>query len=837
MSIPQIIASLRVNKAFVGQVAAWERLPAKEARYGEAALPLTTQTERALTVAGISRLYRHQAAAISAALAGDNVVIATRTASGKSLCYLVPVIERLINPTTAGNALFLFPTKALAQDQATATRQLLNGGDVAIPLNVYDGDTPRRHRSQIRREGGIVISNPDMVHAGILPAHTNWRDFFRQLRFVIIDEIHAYRGVFGSHVANVLRRLRRICKFYGANPQFICCSATVANPQEHAEKLTGLPFTLVDESQNGAPSGEKQFILYNPPIIDEELGLRQSLTLATRDAAITFLDAGAATAVFARARQTVELLLAYLQDDYINAGKEPTLIRGYRGGYLPLERREIERGLRAGDIQGVVATNALELGIDIGGLEAVAIAGYPGSIAATWQQAGRAGRGEEPSVAMLIAGNGALDQYICRHPRYLFGASPEQALINPDNMPILLNHLACAAYELPFKPNEPFGGNDVDELLDGLADAGILHKTPRQIHYIGDDAPAHQFSLRTSGADSIVIHDISGDKPIAVGKLDLESAPYMAFEGAIYMHQGQDFQILSLDWDGRIAHAQPVSVDYYTRAAISTHVKRLVSQAEAVKNDALHAYGESVITTQATGYRKIRRYTHETLGYGDIDLPEMTLDTMGYWLIFGKKLEEKLVNAGILLAPNDYGANWQTQRAKALERDNHHCQTCGTAARPNQGLHVHHIRPFRDFPPGRVDEANQLDNLVTLCPSCHRRAEQGQQSRSALSGFGYALRNMAPFFLMCDPSDIAVSVENRNPLTRAPTILVYERTPDGVGFSQRLFERRNELLAACVELVGGCRCLDGCPACVGPPGEIGLDAKRTTKQLLTILTE
>lgn len=854
MQLPELLSTLRLNRDFMRGVTAWERLPAHPAQFAPVSAPLSARLLAALRERGIAHFFTHQAAAIDAAQRGENVVIATATASGKSLCYTVPVLQRLLERPQA-RALYLFPTKALAHDQWAETAVLINAAHFPIEVHSYDGDTPNSQRRKVRAAAGILITNPDMLHAGILPYHTTWRNLLRGLEFVVLDEIHAYTGVFGSHVANVLRRLQRLCAFYGSKPQFICCSATIANPQEHAQRLVGAPFTLVDEAQNGAPTGEKQFILYNPPIIDEELGLRGSVVLAAKDTAVTFLAENVQTIVFARARQTVELLLAYIQDELAYLGKGDTAVTGYRGGYLPLERREIETGLRSGSLRGVVATNALELGIDIGQLDAAVITGYPGSIASVWQQAGRAGRRAAQSAAVLIASNSALDQYICNNPRYLFGRSPEHALTNPDNLRILLRHLGCAAFELPFQKGETFGGYaPVDPLLDALQEVGDLHETRGQYHWLGEGPPSHAVSLRTSGDDAVLIHDLAADNTI-IGEVDLESVHLLLYEGAIYMHQARTYLVEKLDWDGRIAHARPVDVDYYTRASVGSAIRELRAEEEfLLQRDEetketkgeekesmglLRAWGDVTVVTQATGYRKIKRYTHETLGFGLIDLPPMTLETSGYWLIFGEALTEKLYDLGILLRPNEYGPNWQQQRKLALARDGYRCRMCGAS----EGmLHVHHIRPFREFGyiPGQNDHyqaANELDNLTTLCPVCHRQAEAGQQTRSGLGGLGYALRNLAPLFLMCDPGDILVSVESISPLTKAPTLVIYERVAAGVGFSQRLYDLHDDLLRSALDLVRGCRCRDGCPACVGPPGDIGPDTKDVTRRLLTILAK
>lgn len=849
MNLTQLLADLRLNRDFMPNVVAWQRLPSRPSRMAPLQTPLDPRLLAGLQQRGIDQFYTHQSAAISAALQGENVVVATATASGKSLCYTVPVLQRLL-ARPSGRALYLFPTKALAHDQLAETTAVLQAANLPLSVRSYDGDTPRSQRSKIRQDANILISNPDMLHAGILPLHTQWRHFFSQLEFVVLDEIHAYRGIFGSHIANVLRRLRRLCHFYGSDPQFICCSATIANPQEHAERLTERPFTLIDEAQNGAPSGEKQFILYNPPLVDDVLGLRASVVLTARDAALTFLGHDVQTIMFARARNTVELLLSYLQEQLQHDGKSPTAVTGYRGGYLPLERREIEQGLRHGRLQGVVATNALELGIDIGELDAVIIAGYPGSIASVWQQAGRAGRRHGQSVVLLIAANNPLDQYICTHPRYLFGQSPEYALTNPDNLQIMMRHLLCAAYELPWQAGEAYGRyGPVDDLLPELQSEGMLHESRQQYHWLGDGMPSTAVSLRTSGDDTVLIHALAdGGKQTIIGEIDLNAAQVTVYEGAIYMHQGRTYLVEQFDWHGRVAYARPVEVDYYTRASIGSNLRQLRPETEQTEGDLLHAHGEVTVVTKATAYRKIKRYSHETLAFGEIDLPEMVLETSGYWLIFSEALTERLYEAGILLRPNDYGPNWQAARQAVLERDGYRCRMCGAngqnqpdLAEKGVVLHVHHIRPFREFGyvPGQNEhyrQANQPENLITLCPSCHRQAEAGQQARSALGGLAYVLRNLAPLYLMCDPADIELVAESRSPLTQAPTVVVYERVA-GVGFSQRLFELRHELLVAAQELVASCRCRDGCPACIGPPGEIGPDTKQVTKQLLGLLVD
>jgi DEAD/DEAH box helicase domain-containing protein len=839
MAIETVLHALRGNSDFISQVAAWERLPPRPARH--APVPdLLPSLAQALAGQGIGPLYTHQAAAIAATRRGEHVVLATGTASGKSLAYALPVLEELARDPEA-RALWLFPTRALTQDQLAATRDLITSADLPIEAHVFDGDTPRSQRSRIRRNARLLLTNPDMLHAGILPFHTGWRDFFANLRVIVIDEIHACRGIFGSHVANLLRRLLRLCAFYGSRPRFICCSATIANPREHAERLCGVPFTLIGPEQDGAPHGEKHVILYNPPVIDEALGLRQSLLLSAMDGAVVFLQERVQTVVFGRSRQSVELLLGYIRDRLAADGWDEVerRIAGYRGGYLPLERRTIEHGMRSGMVQGIVATNALELGIDIGALDAAILAGYPGSIASVWQQAGRAGRREGVSAVLLMMGNSALEQYICKQPRWLFGRSAENALINPDNPRILLNHIQCAAAELPFDPDELWGSfGPVTPALDVLEEEGQLHNAGGRRHWIGDGQPAHTFSLRTGGNETVVIQQAAqaGRDPITLGEVDPERAVTTVHEEAIYLHAGEAYFVEQLDWEARIALVRPVEVDYYTRASVSSEIRALESAETVLERDVLHAHGDLRVVSQATGFRKIRRYTHETLGTGTIDLPPWELETTGYWLVVGEALTEQLVAAGVLQRPNDYGPSWAAQRQQALARDGHRCQVCGVSA-DLLTLHVHHLRPFREFGYERGHNnhdrlANRLENLATLCPACHRRAEAAVQTHSAMSGLAWVLRHLAPLFLMCDVDDIQVTAQTLNPVTAAPTLVIYERTAAGVGFSQKLYQLRHTLLAAARELIGGCGCRDGCPACVGPPGETGPDTKAVTLRLL-----
>ncbi len=852
MDLSDVLSALRQDPSFMRCVTAWERVPARRARTTRWPKSIDPRLVAAIQNQGVERPYVHQAEAMEAVLEGKHVVLSTSTASGKTLAYNGPVLNTLLNDPGAC-ALYLFPTKALGHDQIANLQSLVSSlqaqtSNIRAPIAVrpYDGDTPSAHRSTIRSEARLLVTNPDMLHVGILPHHTRWLRFFSNLRYVVLDEIHTYRGVFGGHVANVLRRLQRICRFYGADPRFICASATIANPRQLAERLIESPVLLVDD--DGAPRGEKHVVFYNPPLVDEQLGIRRSATLASKDVAARFLEANVQTIVFARARLTTEVLLGYLRDAVTVAGNDAQAVQGYRGGYLPGERRAIERGLREGEIRGVVATNALELGVDIGQLSACVMTGYPGTVASAWQQAGRAGRRAGLSSAIVIASALPLDQYVISHPEAFFGQPVEHALLDPNNLIVLTNHLACAAFELPFEPGEPFGDFDeAGDILDVLADEGLLHGYDGHYAWIGEGYPAADLSLRTNSPDNVVIQAVEGgqdDKPIVIGEMDRPSAPMLIHEGAVYLHGGETYVVESLDWDEGLACVRSAELDYYTRASSTTEVEVLdvLRSTGPGKEKArrAHAYGELLVTTHATGYRRIKRYTHEVLSWAPIDLPKQQMHTIGTWITLSEELTEDLQQAGILKPKIDYGPNWEAQRTAARARDGHRCRRCGAPERDGRQHDVHHLTPFRVFGyvPGKNDLyklANRLENLITLCPSCHRRAERARGTRGALGGLAYLLRNLAPLHLMCAPGDLGSAVQARASDTGLPTVTLYDSVPGGAGLSAQLYEIREELLEAALERVRDCPCTAGCPACVGPAGDVEPDAKSLTERLLQAL--
>ncbi len=613
------------------------RIPARQARHAHWPEGLHPKLIAALARRGIRAPYVHQAQAIEAAIAGRNLVVVTPTASGKTLCYNVPILDTILKDPTA-RALYLFPTKALAQDQLDELHGLITDLNEDIGTFTYDGDTPADARRAVRQAGHIVLTNPDMLHSAILPHHTKWVKLFESLEYVVIDELHTYRGVFGSHLANVLRRLRRICRFYGADPTFILCSATIANPGELASALVGDDVQLVDD--NGAPAGERVVVVHNPPVVNRELGIRQSSLNATRDVAARLVRSGVQTIVFAPSRVRVELLLTYLREALRNKPGDGERVAGYRGGYLPNERRRIERGLRDGSVRCVVATNALELGIDIGGMGASVVMGYPGSLASLWQQFGRAGRTEETSLSVLIASSNPLDQYVCANPDFIFDRPSERGLIDPDNLYVLASHLKCAAFELPFAAGEVFGLHTA-ELLDILVEESVLQRANGRYHWMSEAYPAEQVSLRTASTDNFVIIE-QGPTVRVIGECDRPSAPLLIHEDAIYIHRGQQYQVEYLDWDDKKAFVTPVSVDYYTDAQLAVELKVLDSFEQEGAPSGMHERGEVAITFLATIFKKIKLHTHENVGWGKIAIPESNMHTSAYWLSFDEKATKGL---------------------------------------------------------------------------------------------------------------------------------------------------------------------------------------------------
>ncbi len=628
MNLAQLLDQLQVDDRFQRHVTHWEVIPPADGQYADFPAGLDSRLADVLRGRGIERLYSHQTESFNLAAAGRSFVVPTPTASGKTLCYNLPVLNTILDDPQA-RALYLFPTKALSQDQMHEVHNMVTELGVDIKTFTFDGDTLETARRAIRSSGHIVVTNPDMLHQGILPHHTLWVKLFENLKYVVIDEVHQYRGVFGSHVANVIRRLRRVANFYGADPQFICCSATIANPGELARQVTGLDVATI--AANGAPRGEKHFIFYNPPVVNHELGIRQSVIKTTRRIAERFMSSGAQLIVFARSRMRVELLLTYLEKSGRKVGINSGEVRGYRGGYLPSERRAIESGLRDGSVKTVVSTNALELGIDIGRLDVCIMAGYAGTVASTWQQAGRAGRRQNLSAVVLVASSSPADQYIIGNPEYFFGRSPEHATLDPDNLVIQMSHLKCAAFELPFLADERYGDHRVTEILDYLVDMKVLHNSGDRYHWMTDTYPAEDVSLRSAAPDNVVIIDRSVTGGRIIGEMDLFSAQEMLHDDAVYIHGAQQYHVDNLDWDRREAHVQPVTVDYYTDAQRKSELKTLTADTDRPFGLGQLVVGEVGLIAKVTVFKKIKLGTHENVGSGRVHLPEMEMHTTSFW--------------------------------------------------------------------------------------------------------------------------------------------------------------------------------------------------------------
>jgi DEAD/DEAH box helicase domain-containing protein len=755
-------------------------IPAREAQFR--AMPAWVRPELAAAyhAKGIEKLYTHQAAAAELAHAGKNFVVVTPTASGKTLCYNLPVLNAVLENADT-RALYLFPTKALAQDQLAELHDLAKRLDDCFGVFTYDGDTPSDARRAIRERGHVILTNPDMLHTGILPHHTKWTRVFENLRYIVLDELHTYRGVFGSHLANVLRRLARIAEFYGSKPQFICCSATIANPGELATQLIAEPVQVVEE--NGAPAAEKLFVFYNPPMVNRNLGIRRSYLNETTRVAKELLARKLQTIVFANSRLHTEVLLTYLQQANRPGPGEPEPIRGYRGGYLPGERREIERGLRDGRIRGVVATSALELGIDIGSLDASVMAGYAGSIASTWQRAGRAGRRSGTSCAVMVASSAPLDQFIVQHPDYFFGRSPEHAYVQPDNLEILVNHLKCAAFELPLAPEERFGGVDLPGLCERMTDAGFLHRSGRNWHWVQEAYPADTVSLRSVTSDNFVIIDTTGGtnaeedgEPEVIGEVDFSSALTTVHPKAIYLHQGQQYHVERLDFEQRKAYVKSVNVDYYTDAIRYTQVRVLeIAEEEPIAGPAARAHGDVLVRSQVVGFKKIKFFTNENIGAGKLELPENEMHTTAFWITLERKLLAELPYA--------------------------------LSDRQNGIL-------------GLLYAMASMASLLLMCDGRDLGTAVGE--RPASPGIGMEWQEFSA--ALWNAAEMKEFFE--------PNLYLYDAYPGGIGFSEPLFRVHDILLRRTRELIVGCPCEKGCPSCVGPAGE---KCEKTKEAALAIL--
>lgn len=774
----QVLKGLEIQKTLADEpvLTALRHFPAQPARWAPYPDDLHPRLREVLEQRGYEQLYTHQREAYDLAAQGRSTVVVTPTASGKTLCYNLPVLDRILKDPDA-RALYLFPTKALAQDQLATLYGLVEALQADIGTFTYDGDTPQDARRAIRARAHIVVTNPDMLHKGVLPHHTKWAKLLENLRYVVVDELHAYRGVFGSHVANVFRRLLRLCRFYGSQPQFLCSSATIGNPRELAEGLTGAPMTLLGES--GAPRGEKYFAIYNPPVVNRQLGIRRSALNCARDVSLSFLGKGLQTIVFAPSRLATEVLVTYLKEALETRPGSDGVIRGYRGGYLPLKRREIERGLRDGSVLGVVSTNALELGIDIGSLDAAVLLGYPGSVASSWQQAGRAGRRSGTSVAVLVCNSTPLNQFIARHPEYFFGSPVEQARLNPDNLHILVAHVKCAAFELPFTEDERFGGESLPDVLRFLEEQRLLHRAGERWHWTSESYPADAVSLRSVSSDNFVVQDVTRE-PRIVAEVDFDSAPSMVHEKAIYILEGRSYYVEKYDHKERRVQVREADVDYYTDAINHSKVKVLETFVEEPRRNARRSHGEVHVTSQVVGFKKIKFHTHENVGAGELQMPENEMHTTAYWLTVPREVLQAL----------PYGSEERRDGVGALS------YTLG-----------------------------QMAALYLLCD----RRDLGVALGDDGQGEARSERGLQRLGLLARERRAALPEDDQ------PQIFIYDNYPGGIGLSEPLYGLHDRLLSESLALIEACACDDGCPSCVGPPGEVGSRGKEVARALLRSL--
>jgi DEAD/DEAH box helicase domain-containing protein len=781
-SVTELVAQVR--ESYASRITGEATLPARPGSYSELPTDLDTRLRVALQQRGMTQLYSHQRAAWEAVRAGQHTVIVTPTASGKTLCYNLPVLHAVLRDSV--KALYLFPTKALSQDQVAELLELNRTADLGVRTYTFDGDTPSDARRAVRLHGDIVVSNPDMLHQGILPHHTRWAQFFDRLRYIVIDEMHTYRGVFGAHVANVIRRLWRVCRFYGAAPVFILCSATIANPVELARQLIGAEVTAITES--GAPQGEKHLLLWNPPVINAELGMRASARSQTTRLARLAVEAGCKTIVFAQSRLMVEVLTKYLKDVFDRDPRHRTRIAAYRGGYIPTQRRDTETKMRAGELECIVTTSALELGIDIGALDICLLNGYPGTIAGTWQRLGRAGRRNRPALGVLIATSSPLDQYIVRHPEFFLGASPEHARIDPDQLLILVDHVRCAAFELPFMDGERFGNDNLEEILAYLEAEQVLHHEGQQWHWMADSYPANSVSLRSVAEGNFVVVDTTDGRQQVLAEVDYSSAAMTLYEGAIYLVQAEPWQVEKLDWEGRKAFVRKTRADYYTDAIDYTKLK-ILDQFEAEQTPTAHyTRGEVHLVRRIAGYMKIRYYTHENVGFGQITLPDYEMHTTAVW--------------------------WQVEAA---------------------ALHQVFAQPWRalDGFLGAAYAMHYVAALLTMSELHDLGRAVGNSDATWFATVGIERRGQPHVFGTngIEPQDVRHF---------QPTVFLYDNYPGGIGLSTPLYDRRREVVQQAYGLVTACACLYGCPACVGPilaAGESdGPTPKEAARLVLALLT-
>jgi DEAD/DEAH box helicase domain-containing protein len=814
---------------FQKNIAAMHVIPPKNANMVDFPPEMPVSMLNYFSSLGLHSLYSHQAQALDELKKHCNVVITTGTSSGKSLIYQSAILQQWLQDP-GSTALLLYPTKALANDQLApfkAMEEFFIRCESTSQLRsvIYDGDTSQSERIAIRNNAQIILTNPDMLHLSMLPHHTTWKRFFSHLKYIVIDEVHSYKGVFGSHFANVMRRLLRIIHFYGGDPLIICTSATVHDAQIFVEKLLERPFVVI--SEDGSAHGEKKIYFYNPPIVDQQLGIRRGILEEGLKIAALSMRNDLQTLLFVRARRSVEILLRRARENLLEYS-----IEGYRSGYLPSERRRVEQGLKNREILCVAATNALELGIDIGGMDRVVLLGYPGSIASFLQQIGRAGRTMKASSAVFVASMDPLDQYLLQNPSYILENSPEQPLIDPQNPLILFNQLRCAAYELPFQVGERFGGlaaETLKEYLDALCVKGELVEREGRYYWIGDAYPAADISIRSiSTAPFDLIVEGKKEDTHKIGEVDGESVLWMTHPGAIYLQEGETYLVRNLALEEHKVLLEKGDFPYYTNPKEQQDIEIQNTLNSTSEENIRFFFGNVTVASQVVGYDKLDWANNEIFETVPLDLPVSNLNTQAFWMVIAESTVETLRKSALWYSdPNDYGPQWEHIRQSILLRDQQRCTLCGKQG----GLHVHHKKPFRTF--ADPLQANAASNLITLCETCHQRVEQTVRIHSGLNGLGYVFSHLAPLYLMCDLRDMGLFVEPRwKPAGYQPVVMLYDAFPGGIGLSAALYEKYNDILHNAQSVIQQCSCTFGCPACVGPVNQEFLNPKEATLALL-----
>lgn len=796
----------------------------------------------ALKSNNITHLYSHQLKAIDCIKLNKNVGVTSGPSSGKSLIYLLPVLNDLLNGDST-TAIFLFPTKALAYDQLQHIRLFIENSNLdnkrkkilASKFNVYDGDTPKELRTNIRRQSQVILTNPDMLHFGILPNHDLWENFMEQLKYLVLDEAHVYNGVFGSHVANVIRRLKRVISLYHRSLLFVCTTATIGNPHDFLSNLIeeDLEFILED----GSPKSDKKIIFYNPPVVNQELGIRKNLHQETLRIVGDFYSNNMQTLVFHRSRKEVEKSLRFLQEN--NHNSKNFAATGYRSGYLAHDRRKIEEDFRTGRIKTLFSTNALELGVDIGNLQCVILSGYPGSITSTWQQIGRSGRTQNLSFAIFIASSHPIDQFIIKRPEYLLFQNPENALINPNNQSILMDHLINSIAEISLVEGEKFGilsWQIIQPILDQLVEIGILHKNKNKYSLLLPNNAREPFSLRNINSNSMKLIEISDEERKIIGEIDFSSSFWMVHPHAIYLHLGEQYLVEDLNFEDYEVIMKKSSTNYFTEPIMKTTYEVMKLKDQHNLNNLQTKFGQIQVTHQVTGYKEILWETNQKLSNHKLDLPETQIETDAFWFNIPDNIKDRLVNDNLWLNfQNDYGPGWKRYKDLIRKRDDFTCQKCGIHE-DKSAHHVHHIKPYKLFE--SMELANHPSNLMTLCASCHRIAELQVRVRSGLAGLSYLFRTLSPLFVMCSPNDIGVVTETKNTITGFDnSIIVYDNISYGLGMSHELFSKFPFILQEMLNHVSECGCHNGCPSCVGPISDEGYGGKAETQELLKLLVK